>query len=145
MTELRQDLTFALRLLRRAPGFTALAIMTLALGIGGSTAIFTIVDSVLLRPLRFADPQRLTMISADFGLPCIPGVSHDVASREPSVPGHGRMARRAREPDGTGRATRGAGGPGTPNFFTVLGTPAFLGRTFAIGAELAATWSRRWS
>ena len=60
--ELRQDVGYALRLLRRTPGFSAIAIATLALGIGGSTAIFTVVDSVLLRPLRFMEPQRLTMI-----------------------------------------------------------------------------------
>jgi putative ABC transport system permease protein len=67
MTELRQDIAYALRLLRRAPGFTAVAIATLALGIGGTTAIFTIVDSVLLRPLRFAESQRLTFVWTSAG------------------------------------------------------------------------------
>ncbi len=62
VAQLRQDTAYALRLLRRAPGFTVVAIATLALGIGGITAIFTIVDSVLLRPLRFAESQRLTFV-----------------------------------------------------------------------------------
>jgi hypothetical protein len=56
MTELRQDISYPVRLLRRTPGLTAVAIATLALGIGASTAIFTIVDVVLLRPLTF--PNR---------------------------------------------------------------------------------------
>ena len=64
---MRHDAAYAVRLLRRAPGFAAVAVATLALGIGGSTAMFTIVDSVLLRPLRFADPQRLAMILPSSG------------------------------------------------------------------------------
>src|SRR5204863_579241 len=55
LQELNQDLRYAARTLRRSPGFTAVTILTLALGIGGATAIFTIVHGVMLAPLPFRD------------------------------------------------------------------------------------------
>jgi hypothetical protein len=57
-----RDLRLAWRSLRRSPAFAASAILTLAIGIGGSTATFSIVDAVLLRPLPFRDPDRLVRI-----------------------------------------------------------------------------------
>jgi predicted permease len=58
----RRDLLYALRMLWRAPGFTAVAVATLALGIGANTAIFSLVDAVILKPLPFRDPARLIAV-----------------------------------------------------------------------------------
>src|SRR4026207_574375 len=60
--QLLQDLRFARRSLRRQPGFVAVALATLALGIGTTTAMFTVVNGVLLKPLPFHDPRALPLI-----------------------------------------------------------------------------------
>lgn len=62
METLLQDVRFGWRLLRRTPGFTTAAVLALALGVGATTAIFTVLDHVVLRPLPYPDPDRLTMV-----------------------------------------------------------------------------------
>jgi putative ABC transport system permease protein len=68
MPTLRQDVRYALRTLARSPGFATIAILTLALGIGAATTIFTVLNGVLLRPLPYRSPERIANLWVDFGV-----------------------------------------------------------------------------
>ena len=63
---MRKDLIYALRSLRRQPGFTAVTMLTLALGIGANSAVFSVVNGVILRPLPYPDAGKLEFITSQF-------------------------------------------------------------------------------
>jgi hypothetical protein len=134
------DLRLALRGLVRAPGFAAVAILTLALGISASTAIFTVLDAVVLRPLPFSDPDRLVSLGKLRDGPKRIPASHpelrDWRDRSRSFAGlagyglHDPIVR-----TGAGQPRRLAGAAVTANFFGVLGVAPVAGRGFAADEE----------
>ncbi|HXW05438.1 MAG TPA: ABC transporter permease, partial [Vicinamibacterales bacterium] len=142
MSTLAQDVRYAVRMLRRSPGFAAVAILTLGLGIGATTTIFSVVHGVLLRPLPYRDPSRLANIWVDLGvgnqsLPAVaPGDFRDYQEQatlfEAFAAGSGSNAIGATGVlTGTsGEAERVDVIPITANFFTLLGVDPAFGRHF---------------
>ncbi len=152
MDTLLQDLRFALRMLVKNPGFTAVAAITLALGIGANTAIFSVVSAVLLRPLPYRDPSRLILVNES---------SKQVPDMSVSYPNlldwrernHAFERMAALQPaqftlTGLERPERLGGSNVTADFFATLGTSPRLGRDFLPqddrpGADPAAIVSDR--
>jgi putative ABC transport system permease protein len=142
MQTLWQDLRYAVRMLRKSPGFTAVAALTLALGIGANTAIFSVVDGVLLHPLPFAHSDRIAWAwgQASFGseAPFSPPNFVDYHARSHSFQ---HFAGFFSEAPLTENFTMGAhteqlrGSMVTGDFFETLGAKPLLGRTFSIADE----------
>jgi predicted permease len=151
MNQLLQDVRYALRQLRKSPGFTLTAVITLALGIGANTAIFTLVQGVLLRSLPVADPSRLYRIGdtddccVDGGYPGDAGENGDFSIfstdlfqyLKNSAPEFEQLA--AVQAGGTPASVRRGNALAksmrgefvTGNYFTMLGMGAYAGRVFA--------------
>jgi predicted permease len=158
METIAQDIRFGLRMMSKNPGFTAVAALTLALGIGANTAMFSAVDAVLIRPLPYLDAGRLVMIWDDTGqigeskFFSTPAewqewrrhntVFIDIAATQPEQP---TLSSDGEPEELPGRKV-------TANFWTVLGVQPMLGRVFTEdedtqGAKVAvisyALWQRR--
>jgi len=138
MTTLIQDARYGLRMLARNPGFTAVAVLTLALGIGANTAIFSVVHGVLLRPLPYPDPSRLMMVwmrFTDIGLPndrnwVSPPEFRDLTEFNRSFTGVAAIGEDVFNFGVHGTPQRIEGADVSPSLFSVLGVRARLGRTF---------------
>ncbi|MGO9255114.1 MAG: ABC transporter permease, partial [Bryobacteraceae bacterium] len=139
-----QDVRYAVRSLRKSPGFTALAVLAMALGIGANTAVFTVVNAVLLRPLPLFQPERLFLISYQ------PRVGPGVIAGRPSLSNHDyvELQRRTHAFErvtafigtqvtmtGVGDAVRLPAGLVTSSFFPVLRVSPAMGRAFAAQEE----------
>jgi putative ABC transport system permease protein len=133
MSTFLQDLRYGARMLRKSPGFTIVAVLTLALGIGANTAIFSVVNGVLLRPLPFRDPSRLVLIAEKSSFPVIStsyenyldwrDQSHSFESMEATRSGSITLT-------GAGEPERLNVRMATAGLFSMLGINAQIGRTF---------------
>ena len=137
LERIAQDLKYALRMLRKNPGFTTAAVVTLALGIGATTAVFSVVSGVLLRPLPFRNPDRLVMVweawekRGESQVVVSPGNFADWKAQSKSFEDMAAMT-------GGGPAPIQIAGEPTPfpcvevtvNFFDMLGVKPVLGRPF---------------
>jgi putative ABC transport system permease protein len=141
LDQLAQDIRYAFRVMRRNPGFSVAAALTFALGIGASTAIFSVVHGVLLRPLPYADPDRLVVLWESQ-----PARGND--RNVVSVPNFEAWRSRARSFDriaamvplpatiaGGSSAEHVMGAEVSPGYFEMLGVAPALGRTFAAREE----------
>ena len=139
MSKLLQDLRYAIRSMRKRPGFTLIAVMTLALGIGGSTAIFTVVDAGLLRGLPYKSSESLYHIwevtpqkgfaQREFSYPDYQDYLQNQAFEIAAYTGGGGIM------SGRGEPERVFAPSASANFFSMLGVEPFLGRTFQPGED----------
>ena len=140
LERLRQDVEFGLRMLRKSPSFTAVAAITLALGIGANTAIFSVINGVLIRSLPFPNANELVWIANSFDEAGLSGRTHTSFDyrdfRERSRTISGMAAYNAFFPyhsynlTGRGDPERPIGVDVTCNFFPVLGVVPLVGRNF---------------
>lgn len=129
--DLFQDVRFGLRSLRRAPGFTIAATLTLALGIGANTAIFSVVDALLLRPLPYARPQELMSIGSGSG-----GEFLALRERLRTFAEVAAWAPRQYSVDDGRQAQRLEGAAITTNLFRTLGVSPVVGAGFTEEASV---------
>src|SRR5688572_19054839 len=137
MSSLLKDLAYAWRTLRSSPAFSITAVVTLALGIGASTAIFSVVNAVLLRPLPYRDAERLAIVWGDMvkrdvrDFPFPPGDMPDLHQQATLFQEIAAVATGQQPLVGDGGEPEQVTVAGvTPNLFTVLGGRILFGRNF---------------
>ncbi|HKV24933.1 MAG TPA: ABC transporter permease [Candidatus Acidoferrum sp.] len=137
-----QDTRYSLRLLRKSPGFSLVAILTLALGIGANTAIFSVIDSVLLRPFPFKNPAQLVSLRETESAPGdFPLDGADYLDWQAQNKTFSSMSLysypEARNASGAGQPEVISVRQTQANFFDTLGVSPLIGRTFATGEDVA--------
>jgi predicted permease len=142
MGTLLQDLRYGIRMLAKSPGFTALAILTLALGIGANTAIFSVINSVLLRPLPFHEPGRLVALwqteSAPGNFPLTGPDYLDWQAQSRTLEATSLYSwERTANASGTGQSEAVSVSSTQADFFALLGVQPRIGRTFDPGEDQA--------
>lgn len=143
MADLWQDLRFGARMLLKQPGFTLIAVLTLALGIGANTAIFSVVNGALLKPLPYPAPQQLVRLferverttMASDRMEVAPANFLDWREQGTSFSGLATYALTGLALTADGTAERIEGALASADFFSVLGVPPLLGRTFTADDE----------
>ena len=137
-SDLGQDVRYAFRALRRTPGFTLVALVTLALGIGASTAMFSVMNAAMGRALPYPDPERLVLGRATFGGEVNPWVAfpdyqdyRDQAASFESLATHNGGASLVTV-TGSDEPQHARVTFATPNLFETLGVAPALGRTFSM-------------
>lgn len=138
-----QDLRFGARMLLRHKGFTVVAILTLGLGIGANTAIFSVVNAVLLRPLPFPEPQQLVRLFETVERTTMAGDRQEVApanffdwrDRSSSFTGAAVYSEVGLVLSDVGEAEQIKGALASVDFFSVVGVQPFAGRTFTVEDE----------
>lgn len=139
MSRFTQDLKFALRHLLKSPGFTSVAVLIMALGIGANTAIFSVVHAVLLEPLPFQDPERLVQLWHVPPQSSFPGMTQfavsaanflDWQKQNDVFSGMALYSHGGFELTGQGKPETIHAGKVTSGFFSVLGVQPILGRVF---------------
>jgi len=126
-----RDLRFAVRTLRKAPGFTLTAVVTLALGIGANAAIFSVVNAVLLRSLPFPNSEQLFTLSSNQSLPDL----EDIQKRTNSLSAIGGITVQALALTGEGEPVQISAGQCNADLFSALGFQTAIGRTFTAAED----------
>ncbi|HEY2820122.1 MAG TPA: ABC transporter permease [Candidatus Acidoferrum sp.] len=133
LEDLTQDLRHGARLLRRSPGFTIIAVLTLALGIGANTAIFSLVNSILLRPLPYAHAEQLVSINGNYPKGALVALRERSKTMDLAAYAEGYEFNLT----GLGDPIRLSGTPVSAELFSILGAKAAIGRTFQPGDDAA--------
>ena len=128
-----QDIRYALRQFRRAPGFTAVAVATLALGIGANSAVFSVVDAVLLRPLSYPAPDALVFVTGTYPKGAFAAMRQQLRTTDVAAYVDGRSFNVI----GLGENVRLPGALVSAELFSILGVQPALGRTFQPGDDIA--------
>ena len=128
-----QDVAYGARVLRKSPGFTLAAVTTLALGIGANTAMFSLVNGILLRPLPFSDPDRLIRVTGSYPQGGVVALREQATTMDVASYAEGHDFNMT----GWGEPLRLTGTIVSAELFSILGTPPALGRTFVPGEDLA--------